>query len=199
VKPDEAKPPAVEPGMLVGALETMGQELFAPPNVKGWPGGQSWLNTATVLARHNFTQKVSAGHLESASGDSGPFVAVPPDFDPELSAQKPAALMATAALGPLSAATVVGTIVPQPPRIQDSPAPDEHRDIAALVRREEVRDSDAIVDVLVNAILQGDIENSTRERFLTFLTDGKPAYQALDRRIRETAHAIMTMPEYQLA
>lgn len=29
----------------------MGQELFAPPNVKGWPGGKRWINGATFLAR----------------------------------------------------------------------------------------------------------------------------------------------------
>src|SRR5262249_16050887 len=32
---------------LVSWMEAMGQSLFAPPNVKGWPGGPSWLNTCT--------------------------------------------------------------------------------------------------------------------------------------------------------
>ena len=36
---------------LISKLDSMGQQLFSPPNVKGWPGGRSWLNTATVLAR----------------------------------------------------------------------------------------------------------------------------------------------------
>ena len=39
------------PQPLVRRMEVMGQNLFAPPNVKGWPGGQAWLNTSTVLAR----------------------------------------------------------------------------------------------------------------------------------------------------
>jgi uncharacterized protein (DUF1800 family) len=51
----------VSPYSLVGAMELMGQQLFAPPNVKGWEGGKSWFNTATVLARHNFAQSVSQG------------------------------------------------------------------------------------------------------------------------------------------
>src|SRR5207244_2142515 len=42
-------------------LEGMGQDLFAPPNVKGWVGGQAWLNTVTVLARHNFAQMLASG------------------------------------------------------------------------------------------------------------------------------------------
>src|SRR5437870_8938231 len=31
------------------ALETMGQTLFAPPNVAGWPGGLSWISAGTLL------------------------------------------------------------------------------------------------------------------------------------------------------
>ncbi len=49
---------------LLDSLELMGQQLYAPPNVKGWEGGASWLNTATVLARHNF-----ANGLLYSSGD----------------------------------------------------------------------------------------------------------------------------------
>jgi uncharacterized protein (DUF1800 family) len=51
----------VEPRSLVKKMEAMGQDLFAPPNVKGWVGGQAWLNTATVLARANFAQVLASG------------------------------------------------------------------------------------------------------------------------------------------
>ncbi len=33
------------------AAMQLGQELFNPPNVKGWPGGEAWINSATLLAR----------------------------------------------------------------------------------------------------------------------------------------------------
>lgn len=36
------------------ALRRMTQVLFYPPNVKGWPGGSTWLTSSTVLARENF-------------------------------------------------------------------------------------------------------------------------------------------------
>jgi uncharacterized protein (DUF1800 family) len=36
-----------------GALRTLGQELFEPPNVKGWEGGRSWIGASTFLARCN--------------------------------------------------------------------------------------------------------------------------------------------------
>jgi uncharacterized protein (DUF1800 family) len=51
----------VNPYALLGVLELMGQQLYAPPNVKGWEGGRAWLNTATVLARHNFAHSLVNG------------------------------------------------------------------------------------------------------------------------------------------
>jgi hypothetical protein len=47
--------------VLVNRLTAMGQALFAPPNVKGWPGGRAWLNTSTVLERDNFAAALAAG------------------------------------------------------------------------------------------------------------------------------------------
>jgi uncharacterized protein (DUF1800 family) len=35
-------------------LDAMGQQPYFPPNVSGWEGGLSWLNTNTALARWNF-------------------------------------------------------------------------------------------------------------------------------------------------
>jgi uncharacterized protein (DUF1800 family) len=35
-------------------LTRMGQRLFYPPNVAGWPGGMAWLRGSTVLERSNF-------------------------------------------------------------------------------------------------------------------------------------------------
>jgi len=36
-----------------GITRTLGQDLFAPPNVKGWDGGITWITTNTLLARYN--------------------------------------------------------------------------------------------------------------------------------------------------
>ncbi|MBV9276649.1 MAG: DUF1800 domain-containing protein [Candidatus Eremiobacteraeota bacterium] len=36
------------------ALVQMGQVLFYPPNVAGWPGGSAWLTTQMMIARENF-------------------------------------------------------------------------------------------------------------------------------------------------
>jgi hypothetical protein len=49
--------------LLVSWLNPMGQILFAPPNVKGWPGGRAWLTTSTVLERDNFAAALAMGTL----------------------------------------------------------------------------------------------------------------------------------------
>jgi len=55
---------------LLSSTRTMGQELFSPPNVKGWPGGKTWMNTMTLMGRVNFASGIiyemgKRGMLES--------------------------------------------------------------------------------------------------------------------------------------
>lgn len=44
---------------LPTAMRAMGQDLLAPPTVKGWDGGEAWINTSTLLARIAFADTVS--------------------------------------------------------------------------------------------------------------------------------------------
>jgi len=37
----------------------MGQNLYSPPNVKGWPGGNVWIDTNTLLARKQFVDRLA--------------------------------------------------------------------------------------------------------------------------------------------
>jgi uncharacterized protein (DUF1800 family) len=46
-----------------GMLRQLGQELFAPPNVKGWDGGVTWITTNTLLARYNDAESLVQGTL----------------------------------------------------------------------------------------------------------------------------------------
>ncbi len=58
---------------LAGTLRNLGQNLFAPPNVKGWPGGTTWINSTTLLAREQFVEQLfratesSRAHASAAS------------------------------------------------------------------------------------------------------------------------------------
>ncbi len=46
----------LRPFVLASAV--LGQNLFAPPNVKGWPGGETWINTATLLQRKQLLERL---------------------------------------------------------------------------------------------------------------------------------------------
>ena len=52
------RPMDLRPAVI--ATAALGQNLFAPPNVKGWPGGERWINTATLLGRKQFVERVAA-------------------------------------------------------------------------------------------------------------------------------------------
>jgi uncharacterized protein (DUF1800 family) len=58
------------PGPMVcfALTRNLGQELFAPPNVKGWEGGLSWITTNNLLARYNDAATLVHGDLKPASG-----------------------------------------------------------------------------------------------------------------------------------
>jgi uncharacterized protein (DUF1800 family) len=41
----------------------LGQELFEPPNVGGWPGGRAWLSARSLIGRANFASALVEGRL----------------------------------------------------------------------------------------------------------------------------------------
>jgi uncharacterized protein (DUF1800 family) len=47
--------------LLAEWIARMGQDLFYPPNVFGWPGGRNWLNSRALVARINFAAALVGG------------------------------------------------------------------------------------------------------------------------------------------
>jgi uncharacterized protein (DUF1800 family) len=47
---------------LAERLRELGQLVFFPPNVKGWPGGKNWIDSSTLLGRANLVRSL-AGNL----------------------------------------------------------------------------------------------------------------------------------------
>jgi len=47
--------------MSLVMLRQLGQELFNPPNVKGWDGGIAWITTNNLLDRYNFAAALVEG------------------------------------------------------------------------------------------------------------------------------------------
>jgi uncharacterized protein (DUF1800 family) len=48
---------------LSNRLGNLGEILFNPPNVKGWPGGRTWVSTSTVSLRQKFMLDVIDGRI----------------------------------------------------------------------------------------------------------------------------------------
>jgi len=76
--------------LLTAAL---GQNLFAPPNVKGWPGGEAWINSTTLLARKQFLERLfraqemrteSQAMMAALRGGAGPGIRNPGKLGPEM-------------------------------------------------------------------------------------------------------------------
>ncbi len=108
VEPDDMRPVAAATGR-------MGQALFAPPNVKGWPGGDAWISSATLIARTRFLATVTRRAQSSATMNAGTstdrsvaadelLLPLPPVGDAVAEARaerEPAAVMRAALLDPV--------------------------------------------------------------------------------------------------
>lgn len=46
---------------LAEACDRLGQALYYPPSVKGWDGGDRWINSATLLTRQNLAYEMTRG------------------------------------------------------------------------------------------------------------------------------------------
>jgi uncharacterized protein (DUF1800 family) len=162
---------------LVSKLDAMGQSLFAPPNVKGWPGAQAWLNTSTILARENFGQALAMGTLWRNFGPRNN------GFDPTLAEVEVAQPAAPGA---------------RPAQPEEAPPP-LTLDPASVLHKENPKTPEEAAGLLLDVYLPGGVGDKARSKLVAFLGQGKPEGKALDRRAREAVHAIVSMPEYQLA
>jgi hypothetical protein len=127
---------------LAQVMDDLGQSLFAPPNVKGWDGGKAWLNSATVLTRHNLAWRLVGGEDNLFAAKINP---------------------------------------------------------ANLALRYGGQDDGKRVGFLLDLLLQGDLGQPARAKLVAFLQEDKPKDAALAKRLRETAHHMLLLPEYQLA
>jgi len=55
----EAPMPA--PVASIAALNLLGQDLFEPPNVKGWDGGAAWITASSLVQRYNLAAALVKG------------------------------------------------------------------------------------------------------------------------------------------
>lgn len=85
--------PLPAPALSAHILNQLGQNLFEPPNVKGWDGGIAWINTASISRRYEYgswlvdgtqgLQKLSSLNMAKMAGESGLLKMSLPEISPE--------------------------------------------------------------------------------------------------------------------
>ncbi len=65
-------------------LGRMGQVPLAPPTVKGWDGGPAWINTATLLARFNYVNRLVRAAPPRATSPAANGVSTFPAYTPDV-------------------------------------------------------------------------------------------------------------------
>ena len=53
--------PLPAPALASNMLAELGQKLLEPPNVKGWDGGITWINTSTLAKRYEYASWIISG------------------------------------------------------------------------------------------------------------------------------------------
>jgi uncharacterized protein (DUF1800 family) len=108
-----------------------------------------------------------------------------------------------------AAAVAMGTLWTSPPpalgesateaQTEEPSVPPKAFDPARLIQEEKTNRPDEIVRALLGLYMPGGVRPEATAKLAAFLREGKPVGPALDRRVREAVHAILTMAEYQLA
>jgi hypothetical protein len=156
------------------ALANMGQQLFQPPNVKGWDGGLRWINASTLTARYD----TAWGMLYGTRGRTPPAPMVPDVDNP--------------VIRDMLAATQPTPAGDQPPY---DPSP--------LLRRYKLDTAETIVDHFVMRLLQRPLAPADRDRLVGHVRRVGRSLDPDDphtgRAVRGLIHMILCLPEYQLS
>jgi uncharacterized protein (DUF1800 family) len=174
------------------ALIAMGQELFQPPNVKGWDGGADWINTATLFNRYNFIGSMVNGvpperlggrflkRLAEAAERRAAEAANDEEARPD-SAMK-GLPQARSRLAPAGA-----------PRPYD-PLPE--------IREQRLTSAADVVDYYAARLIAGALGDAKRAQLVSYLSEGSEDFDVASddaaQRIRTLIYLMCSTPEYQL-
>ncbi|WP_233829892.1 DUF1800 domain-containing protein [Paraburkholderia sp. ZP32-5] len=77
-------------------IRALGENLFYPPTVRGWPGSATWINSSTLLERKQFVEQLfrateaakparmnEPAHATKMAGDARPMPASPANWSPQ--------------------------------------------------------------------------------------------------------------------
>ena len=166
---------------MAEACRDMGQDLFQPPNVKGWDGGRKWINTATLFARYNFSRRLLAKpdgrELRRRERQMGRMESGMAELEDHLE-------------------DYPGLELP-PEQVKNQPQ--QAAAFMRLAKRGRPETAEEVTDLFIRRLLQRPLAPEQRATLLTVLGGGFhiQAPGATDR-VRDLINVIMAMPEYQL-
>jgi len=183
----------LDPELLVGGsalAAQLGQELMAPPNVKGWPGGRDWITTSILLERYNLCGTLVGAQQDKARGMSrqgrGQVYRLRRMMEKNL---EPAD----------DEAESMEMTPPTRQRGRGRPAPTY--DVLATVRDRELEAPNAILDHFCTTLFANEVNAELRATLADYLVrDG--GYPQNARAQRERLHGLLRLivstPEFQL-
>ena len=166
-------------------LRSLGQELFAPPNVKGWDGGPAWITSANLLNRYNLAGLL----LKGGAGMSGETLA---RLNPVAGGEEDPAMMReddpVAGFRERARQRVEEAVRRQEPILnEETVLPSPARASRAAAR-----------DHLINLLFQDPLREKDRKTFDDYLAR-QPEPSAWTREhVADALHLLMSTPQYQL-
>jgi uncharacterized protein (DUF1800 family) len=164
---------------LAHYVGAMGQHLFDPPNVKGWPGGRNWLNAGTMATRMHLGEVLLDSEQLAGLEPLGRARFAPLSRDEERARQSMAAAMDFEMEGRAKRNALGIKCRFTPHALFPQGAPDKPA---------------ALVDALLAHLLVRPVQSATRETLLQLVSATPPA-----ARLTEAVRLILAAPEYQMA
>jgi hypothetical protein len=203
------------------ATAALGQQLFSPPTVAGWAGGQSWITPGLLLERGNFARDILFPDISFLPPDrftgGGEVRRVAERIREGMditSATMDESKSGTRAESNLNADrdeefnTRYGSFRGSQmaiERVKPIPRDTAQVKLAQMVLNEHLKNTTEVVDYLLHRFMRVPPSDSTRHKLVVFLNkelgtaDITVAQTYLEYPLRLLLHLIMSQPEYQLS
>jgi hypothetical protein len=175
-------------------LTQLGQNLFEPPNVKGWDGGIAWINTSSISRRYEYgswlvegtqgLQKLSSLNMAKMAADSGFVKVALPEISPE-------GMVTSHRVKDMDPAEKRASLEKMKESVALPPAP-----VAGIATSEERQSPEKLLAALSSRFLSGEtIPGDLRARFQQAAGEKIPF---TDAAVRKMILAIVQSPLYQV-
>ncbi len=203
------------------ATGALGQQLFAPPTVAGWAGGQSWITPGLLLERGNFARDVLFPDISFLPPDrftgGGEVRRVAERIREGMdisSATKDDTKSGDRAESNLNADrdedfnTRYGSFRGSQmaiERVKPIPRDTAQVNLSRIVRNEDLKTTKQVVDYFIRRFLRVAPSDETRAKLVAFLdkdlgtSDITAAQTYMEQSLRLLLHLIASQPEYQLS